>query len=424
MDGPSVGRLHDRASHTGFVAEGAIDYQAAASRVRDETSQTGYLSRNAVSSQEEQGASPTALNGQSSLYIPPTQQQLFVFLRGVQWRAPDANTALTISTLSNFMPSPLEPNSTSPPGSLVAHAGVSAIAQDLWPSIVPFIAALPSSTPLTFAGHSLGGALGKIVWSLSLLNRIRKADNTACFTFGSPPVLAHVNGGGGAEVLRVLGASRSSCWNYVLENDPIPRALLQSDLSLNLLRSVLPVDSLLRLRGWFSPGSLLSDRRFVYENVGDVVLLRHSEALMFATHSPLSSVQSEGRASLTVPVPQGCRAGDGVSTVSAVVAAVVSEDVEPQRTSSQTDRPSPCARSVGELQALHLSPDDLEKALQISLADLFKQPSKALSLWLDHHYGSYTRDLQAATTQAIKASLAAARGRRQPLQLTPKPSSR
>lgn len=75
-----------------FVAEGAIDYQAAASRVRDETSQTGYLSRNAVSSQEEQGASPTALNGQSSLYIPPTQQQLFVFLRGVQWRAPDANT--------------------------------------------------------------------------------------------------------------------------------------------------------------------------------------------------------------------------------------------------------------------------------------------------------------------------------------------
>lgn len=77
---------------------------------------------------------------------------------------------------------------------------------------------------------------------------------------------------------------------------------------------------------------------------------------------------------------------------------------------------------TGELQALHINPDDLEKALQISVSDLFKQPSKALSLWLDHHHGSYTRDLQAATTQALKATLGA-RARRQPLQLTPKASS-
>jgi len=33
----------------------------------------------------------------------------------------------------------------------------------------------------------------------------------SCYTYGSPPVLAHVNGGGGDKVLQLLGLDRSNC---------------------------------------------------------------------------------------------------------------------------------------------------------------------------------------------------------------------
>lgn len=76
----------------------------------------------------------------------------------------------------------------------------------------------PCSHTAPSGQHCVGCAVGVMVASMRLIAPAipvpptltrRKADNTACFTFGSPPVLAHVNGGGGAEVLRVRAAACS-----------------------------------------------------------------------------------------------------------------------------------------------------------------------------------------------------------------------
>jgi hypothetical protein len=39
-------------------------------------------------------------------------------------------------------------------------------------------------------------------------------------TFGSPPVLAHAEGGGAGRVLRALGAPPAAAMDFVLEHDP------------------------------------------------------------------------------------------------------------------------------------------------------------------------------------------------------------
>lgn len=50
-----------------------------------------------------------------------------------------------------------------------------------------------------------------------------------CYTFGSPPVLAHAEGGSGPPVMGLLGLPPSALRNFALENDPVPRALLSVD---------------------------------------------------------------------------------------------------------------------------------------------------------------------------------------------------
>lgn len=57
----------------------------------------------------------------------------------------------------------------------------------------------------------------------------RTADRLSCHSFGSPPVLAHEEGGGGRKVLELLGAQQQSCRHWVQENDPVPRALMSAD---------------------------------------------------------------------------------------------------------------------------------------------------------------------------------------------------
>lgn len=53
---------------------------------------------------------------------------------------------------------------------LVAHAGVSDAALDLFPRMAPFLRNLPRTTSVTFAGHSLGGSLATLLWALSILH--------------------------------------------------------------------------------------------------------------------------------------------------------------------------------------------------------------------------------------------------------------
>ena len=90
-------------------------------------------------------------------------------------------------------------------------------------------------------------------------------------------MLAHRDGGGGKLALKVLGAPPSACRSYVLENDPVPRALISADPNFRAAASWAPVARLLQLRqALLGPGSMLSSERFMFENVGDTFLLRWS----------------------------------------------------------------------------------------------------------------------------------------------------
>ncbi|GIL82641.1 hypothetical protein Vretifemale_11562 [Volvox reticuliferus] len=133
----------------------------------------------------------------------------FIFLRGVQWAAHDMNTLSLSASLAAFWPEPLlspggaaaEPatgrevstgagsaslsSSSSPAPSpstpsseqLVAHSGVAAMAREVLSVILPHIreATAAGVDHLVFAGHSLGGALAKLLWAMSILQGHRFA---------------------------------------------------------------------------------------------------------------------------------------------------------------------------------------------------------------------------------------------------------
>jgi hypothetical protein len=175
----------------------------------------------------------------------------FVFIRGVQWSAPDIHMMSVSSALMNFWPTPmsavapaahasdsfsddggdLEENGSTWQANhdkaalIVSHAGVTQLASDLYKQLKPFlttpdsthevrndsvptVAAVTSQTetpppPLFIAGHSLGGALGMLLMAQTLLSGHRRSQGVHCYTFGSPPVLAHRDGGGGHRVMQV-----------------------------------------------------------------------------------------------------------------------------------------------------------------------------------------------------------------------------
>lgn len=77
-------------------------------------------------------------------------------------------------------------------------------------------------------------------------------------------------------MLRALGAPPAAALNWVLEHDPVPRALLTADPTLAAARAALPgLDALLALRGAvLGEGAPLSSGRFLYESVGELMLVR------------------------------------------------------------------------------------------------------------------------------------------------------
>jgi hypothetical protein len=63
--------------------------------------------------------------------------------------------------------------------------------------------------------------------------------------------------------------------DFVLQNDPVPRALLSVDPTFQALKQWSPVRGLLALRGaLLGEGSPLSSSRFLFEAVGDVYLIK------------------------------------------------------------------------------------------------------------------------------------------------------
>ncbi|KAF5827295.1 hypothetical protein DUNSADRAFT_988 [Dunaliella salina] len=120
--------------------------------------------------------------------LPP---QRFIFVRGVQWSAVETGTEFVqlSSALSNFLPTPF----AGPPGSnpeealLVAHGGVSWIASDLYSQLLPYLShELPLPPKPLQLRHQ----------------RLQQQWLDTAHTFGSPPVMAHKDGGGGYKVLQ------------------------------------------------------------------------------------------------------------------------------------------------------------------------------------------------------------------------------
>ena len=63
----------------------------------------------------------------------------------------------------------------------------------------------------------------------------------------------------------------------MLENDPVPRALLSVDPTFTALKQSRPGAALLQLRHWLlGPGVPLTPERFLADNVGDVHLIKWS----------------------------------------------------------------------------------------------------------------------------------------------------
>ena len=73
----------------------------------------------------------------------------------------------------------------------------------------------------------------------------------------------------------MLGLAEGSIRSFVLENDPVPRALLSVDPTFTALKNSRPGAALLQLRHWLlGPGVPLTPDRFLADNVGEVNLLR------------------------------------------------------------------------------------------------------------------------------------------------------
>jgi len=204
---------------------------------------------------------------------PPTRH---VFLRGVAWRQLDSQTTVGLKLMQAW-PEAFEPRLTWPQDSLVAHAGVASIARAVWPELEGLLRGHPGA--VVFAGHSMGGSLAVLLSCMCRLRlRLPEGRILPAHAFGSPPVLAHKDGGGGGRVMRSLRLPPSSIRSFVHLHDIIPRAGLAADPVHALLKQAPLVGGLLSLRSaLFGQSSMLSESRFLFESCGHVYLLSYEQ---------------------------------------------------------------------------------------------------------------------------------------------------
>jgi len=181
--------------------------------------------------------------------------------------------------------------------------------------------------------------------ALAVLHGLRSPQSVSVHTFGSPPMLSHKDGGGGHRVLQVLKLPDAAVRSFVLEHDPVPRALITADPAFHALKQYAPVQQLLQARSWLlgsglfggqdaSATSPFTSNRFLFESVGGVYLLR---------------------------------AGSRVTPVGSV--------------------------------------SDSEELMRMAIADVLARPARALQAWLDHHHSSYSHDLEAAALLELRRGL-------------------
>ncbi|KAL0056403.1 hypothetical protein WJX82_010947 [Trebouxia sp. C0006] len=165
-----------------------------------------------------------------------------------------------------------------PQGALQAHGGMADMAQELYKQLECHIQqAKTAGQTICFGGHSLGGALATLVCCHALLQLRLDPQQVQCVTFGSPPVLAHRDGKDGNAILQMLGLPSAGLRSYVLDSDPIPRAMLSIDPTFSFFKEWPAVKGLLQMRQWFmgqTSAPLVNPARFLYDNVGEVFLIK------------------------------------------------------------------------------------------------------------------------------------------------------
>lgn len=82
--------------------------------------------------------------------------------------------------LMRVWPRPFAAKLTNPAGSLVAHAGVADMAESMYDQLRPYLdQAADVAMPVSFSGHSLGGAMAKLIMVLTRLHNKRYDVNCA-----------------------------------------------------------------------------------------------------------------------------------------------------------------------------------------------------------------------------------------------------
>jgi pimeloyl-ACP methyl ester carboxylesterase len=265
---------------------------------------TWYLAYGTIpeSSSNANNTSPSSSPSSSSpsSTSPSSSPRLYLFLRGVAWRAnPDFsdNINLWYSISLKSFPQPFYPDHTS--SNIEVHSGILELAEQVWNQVAPHIEQFRQNNNkksncngMVFAGHSLGGSIALLLAAKARLHD--RLDVRECITFGSPPVLSYIPPNNStnygtdnssssniipfrSNILPAIGLRGTSVRNYILDNDPIPRAMLAADPAFSALKENNIIKSLLQLRERMAgKGASFTPERFLFQPAGAVHLIKWS----------------------------------------------------------------------------------------------------------------------------------------------------
>lgn len=107
----------------------------------------------------------------------------------------------------------------------------------------------------------------------------------------------------------MLGLPSASLRSFVLDSDPIPRAMLSIDPTFSFFTQWPAVKGILQMRQWFmgqTAAPVVNPARFLYNNVGEVYLIKWtvSQGHKVFTHCP--AIQMFAACLLYKPLCSGC----------------------------------------------------------------------------------------------------------------------
>ncbi|DBA99807.1 TPA: hypothetical protein ACH3X3_012346 [Trebouxia sp. C0006] len=272
-----------------FVATGSLNQPLAAPSQlahagvpdRRTTAAEAHLDSSSNSDAEEHqtpSARVTPAHIDATSNMPSQSEHCVILMRGVVWRSEEVEVMKLWQNLLRFWPVTFADSLVQPQGALQAHGGMADMAQELYKQLECHIQqAKTAGQTICFGGHSLGGALATLVCCHALLQLRLDPQQVQCVTFGSPPVLAHRDGKDGNAILQMLGLPSAGLRSYVLDSDPIPRAMLSIDPTFSFFKEWPAVKGLLQMRQWFmgqTSAPLVNPARFLYDNVGEVFLIK------------------------------------------------------------------------------------------------------------------------------------------------------